>query len=76
MLGRTGVVYKADGVKYFINSEVLIAPPYDIVLYVDGIRYYDANQKDLPLSFTEKQRIAIEVKEELEYMGMRVELGM
>jgi hypothetical protein len=75
MLGRAGLVYKTKDNKYFVDSEVLVGPPYDVVIFADGVRYYGEEKKQEILSNEERQSIIKAVKAELESMGMSVQVG-
>ncbi len=74
MLGRAGIIYNDGTTKYFIDSESLLAPPYDVVIYVKRIRYFDNNARLKVLTNTEKLEIANKVKSELDDMGMTTDL--
>jgi hypothetical protein len=39
--GRTGVLYQDETGKYFIDSELLVGPDFDLVIYADRIRFFD-----------------------------------
>jgi len=71
MLGRAGIIYKDEAGKYFIDSETLIRPPYDIVIFADSVKYY---KSDKILPSETKMIIAKKIKDELEAMSMLVEL--
>lgn len=42
ILGRAGVLYKDNNIKYLVDSELLFGEDYDIVIYKDNIKYYNS----------------------------------
>ena len=74
MLGRAGIMYNDIKQQYYLNSECLVGPPYDVVIFVNDIYYYKNGQKLNSVSKKESEEIANQVKKELELRGMNVEL--
>ena len=65
------MIYKKNGIRYFIGSEML-ANDYDIVIWAKSVRYYDEDKKHIELTPAEKKQIADEIKAKLESFDMKV----
>lgn len=56
ILGRAGMIYEDKGTKYFVDSEMLVGPEYDIVIYTGSIRP-NKEENGVILSQTKKDEI-------------------
>ncbi len=56
VLGRSGILYEEDNQKYYIDSEMLVGPEYNLVIYADNVKPYDKKDKRL-ISFDKKKEI-------------------
>lgn len=72
LLERAGLLYYEGGNTYAVDSEMLFAPPYDIVIWTDSVSYH---KSDKPISDRVKLEIINKIKSELERRGMSVEVG-
>lgn len=52
ILGRAGILYEDKSGQYYINSEMLVGPEFDLVIYSDDVSVHN-NNSDL---VTEKKK--------------------
>lgn len=45
ILGRAGVLYKDNNIKYLVDSELLFGGEYQIVIFKHNIKYYDSSKE-------------------------------
>lgn len=57
ILGRGGIKYTDKEKKYFIDSEMLVGPEFDLVIFSDSVRYYNDTSLTNPVSDSEKKEI-------------------
>jgi hypothetical protein len=57
ILGRSGIKYKDKEKKYFIDSEMLVNPEFDLVIFSGSVRYYKDTSLANPISDSEKEEI-------------------
>ena len=74
MQGRSGIIY-IKSPKYYIDSEVLHPPPFDVVIWKDSLCRFEGENKYPVHSVEEKKLIVEEIMRELEDMNLKVELG-
>jgi hypothetical protein len=70
-LGRTGIIFTHDQIRYFIGSELLSSNDFDIEIYKDEI-YRLENEKKHALGVVQALKVFDAVRNELEKTGMRV----
>ena len=72
-MGRAGILFKNGIDEYFIDSELLVGPKYDLVIYSKNIRFWDESNKT-PISKENKKQIVSLVVKLFESEGTKVEL--
>ena len=73
-LGRAGLHCYYNGEKYFVDSEMLIGPLYDIVVYSDRIHLISSGKK-LTVDETIKANVLAFLKMELEKQHIKFEVS-
>jgi len=76
ILGRSGIKYKNKSQKYFIDSEMLVSPEFDIVIFSDSVRYYNDTSLIHPLTKDEKNEIIRIAVKLLESAGIKVDVQL
>jgi hypothetical protein len=62
ILGRAGLIYSDKKEKYFIDSEMLIGPQFDIVIYSGSVRPYNKGENTMLSESKKSEVISIVVK--------------
>ena len=73
-LGRAGLHCYYKGEKYFVDSEILVSPLYDIVVYSDRI-YLISRGNKLTVDETTKSNVLTFLKMELEKRHIKFEFS-
>ena len=73
-LGRAGLHCYYKGEKYFVDSEILVSPLYDIVVYSDRIHLISSGKK-LTFDETIKANVLAFLKMELEKRHIKFEVS-
>lgn len=73
-LGRAGLHFFHEGKTYFIDSELVAAKDFDIILYGGGVDIVEGNKKTA-LPDIEAKAILEKVKQELWNMGIRYKIS-
>ena len=73
-LGRAGLHCYYNGQKYFVDSEMLVSPLYDIVVYSDRI-YLISRGNKLTVDETTKSNVLTFLKTELEKRHVKFEFS-
>ena len=73
-LGRAGLHCYYNGEKYFVDSEILVSPLYDIVVYSDRIHLISMGKK-LTVDETTKSNVLTFLKMELEKRHIKFEVS-
>ena len=76
ILGRSGIKYRDKSNKYFIDSEMLVSPEFDIVIFSDSVRYYSNTSLLNPLTKNEKDEIVKIVLTLLESAGIKTDVKL
>jgi hypothetical protein len=74
ILGRSGIKYKDKENKYFIDSEMLVGPEFDLVIFSESVRYYKDVSLTNPLSDMQKNEIVKIVVGLLSSAGIRADV--
>jgi hypothetical protein len=73
--GRAGLIYSEAGKSMRIDSEMLVGPTYDIVIYKDSIASWEPPFESESLTAEEKERILANVKAHLERQSYKVDVA-
>jgi len=73
ILGKAGVLYVDKDGEYFVDSEVLISPPFDLVIFSEGIEYY--NMPSITITDEKKKDIIANTVRLFESIGMKVDVA-
>jgi len=73
-LGRAGLHCFYNSEKYFVDSEMLVGPLYDIVIYSDRIHLISSGKK-LTVDETTKSNVLTFLKMELEKRHVKFEFS-
>jgi hypothetical protein len=73
ILGKAGVLYRDKDGEFFIDSEILVSPPFDLVIFSDGIGY--SNNPNGFITEEKKKEIIVNAVRLFESIGMKVEVG-
>lgn len=73
-LGRAGLNCYYLGEKFFVDSEMLVGPPSDIVIYTERI-YLLKNGKEWPVDETTRAGVLAFLKQDLERQKIKYELS-
>ena len=73
-LGRAGLTCFYDNKTFFIDSEMLVGPPYDIVIYSDGI-YLKKDKEKLTVDDATRAAVMSFLKSELEKRQIKAEIS-
>jgi len=73
-LGRAGLNCYFNGEKYFVDSEMLVAPPPDIVIYSDSICLISDGKKN-SVDETTRTNVLAFLKIELEKQNIKYEIS-
>lgn len=76
ILGRSGIKYKDKDKIYFIDSEMLIESEFDVVIFLDSVRYYNDTSLDNPLSENEKKEVVQMVIKLLNSVDIKVDVEL
>ena len=63
--GRAGLIYKDNDKSMFIDSEMLTDPNFDMVIYQDSIKNWEAPYKNEVIKEDEKNQIRSNITKEL-----------
>jgi hypothetical protein len=74
ILGRSGIKYRDKSNKYYIDSEMLVGPEFDLVIFSDSVRFYNDTSLLNPLSKNEKDEIVKIVVTLLESVGIKADV--
>lgn len=55
--GRAGLVYREGTLKLTVDSEMLVGPDFDMVVYLNRITSWDPPHQDVVLDASDKKRI-------------------
>lgn len=69
-LGRVGLHFFHEGKTYFVDSELVAASDFDVILYGDGVDLVEGNNK-IALTKDKANIIREELYKELWNMGIR-----
>lgn len=69
-LGRVGLHFFREDKTYFVDSELVAAKDFDVILYGENVNLVEGNSKTA-LQKNEAKKILEEVKQELWKMGIR-----
>ncbi len=69
--GRAGLIYKDDGLRYFIDSEMLVSDDYNIVVYPGSVYLLKGSQK-IKVTGSEEKDILERAIKEIENTGVKV----
>lgn len=73
--GRAGLLYQEGKRLMKIDSEMLVGPTYDIIVYTDSIRQWEPPFQKDRLDENEKNRILQNVRSDLEKNGYKVDMS-
>jgi hypothetical protein len=68
LLGRSGVVYKANGKTLLINSEMIMGNDADMVIYVNSMSAWQSPHQSEKISTEELQEIINNIENELKHI--------
>lgn len=66
LTGRAGLIYEEEGKIMHVDSEMLVGPSFDIVIYESSIQFWDPPFEFETLNDEEKKRILKNIKSKLE----------
>ncbi|MBM3610901.1 MAG: hypothetical protein FJX18_05200 [Alphaproteobacteria bacterium] len=74
-LGRSGLLYQEGKKSMKIDSEMLVGPNYDIVIYKDSVKQWNPPFENDPVNEDDKNRILSNAKIDLQSGGYKVDFN-
>jgi hypothetical protein len=65
LTGRAGIVYREGDRSMQVDSEMLVGPRFDMVVFTDSIKAWEPPDECVPVSEEDKARIRANITKEL-----------